>query len=69
MALPFGEILEAAEQLTLEEKEALADVLNKRIIAQRRKELVQDIADANQEFDAGRAQVVAPDDLMKEITS
>ena len=69
MALPFGEILEAADQLTLEEKEALVDVLNHRIVAQRRRELSLDVAEANREFDAGRVQVVTPDDLMKEITS
>ena len=67
--MPFGEVLEAADQLSLGEKEALIDVLNRRIIEARRDELVQDIEEANREFQEGRASPTTPDDLMKEITS
>ena len=67
--MPFGEVLEAVDQLSLGEKEALIDVLNRRIIEARRDELAQDIKEANREFREGRASPTTPDDLMKEITS
>lgn len=65
--MPFGEVLEAVDQLSLGEKEALIDVLNRRIIEARRDELVQDIEEANREFREGKALPTTPDDLMKEI--
>lgn len=67
--MPFGEILEAADSLSLQEKETLIEVLNKRIIEERRLELAQDIEEANKEFQAGQTQVTTVDDLMKEISS
>ncbi len=65
----FGEVLEAADQLSLGEKEALIEVLNRRIIEARRDELAQDIEEANREFQEGKALPITPDDLMKEITA
>lgn len=65
----FGEVLEAVDQLSLGEKEALIDVLNRRIIEARRDELARDIEEANREFQEGRASPTTPDDLMQEITS
>ena len=65
----FGEVLEAADQLSLGEKEALIEVLNRRIIEARRDELARDIEEANREFQEGKALPITPDDLMKEITS
>ena len=67
--LPFGEVLEAADQLSLGEKEELINVLNRRIIEARQDELVQDIEKANREFREGKALPTTPDDLMKEITA
>ena len=67
--LPFGEVLEAADQLSLGEKEALIEVLNRRIIEARQDELVQDIEKANREFREGKVLPTTPDDLMKEITA
>jgi hypothetical protein len=65
--MPFGEVLEAVDQLSLGEKEALIDVLNRRIIEARRDELAQDIKEANREFREGKALPTTPDDLMNEI--
>ena len=67
-AISFGEILEAADQLSLEDQETLADVLNRRIIEQRRNDIVRDIQQAQQEFQDGTCKPVTPSDLMKEIT-
>jgi len=67
--LPFGEVLEAADQLTLDEKEALINVLNRRVIEERRTELARDIHEADQEFADEKTEVVTPDNLMNELLS
>ena len=51
----FGDVLEAADQLSLEEQETLIDILHRRMIERRRAELAQDIAEARREFEAGEA--------------
>jgi len=66
--MPFGEILEAVDQLSLEEQETLADVLRRRIIDQRRDEIVDDIQQTQKEFQDGHCKPTTPSDLMKEIT-
>lgn len=65
----FGEILEAADHLTLEEQENLLSILNKRLIARRRAELAQNIREAYEEFKSGGSRAVTPDELIAEITS
>ena len=42
-ALPFGEVLEGIETLSLEDQEILKEILHRRIIERRREELVQDV--------------------------
>ena len=49
-AATFGEILEAADKLTLEEQEALMDVLNRRMIEHRREELAKSIQEARKDY-------------------
>jgi hypothetical protein len=66
---PFAEVLEAAAKLTLPEQEELVDILRRRMIEQRREELVQDIHDAEREFQAGGCRPVSPSELIKEVLS
>ena len=65
--ISFGEILEAADQLTLEEQESLIDILHRRMIERRRAELAKDIEDARREFEEGRCQPATPSEIMEEI--
>jgi len=65
----FGEILEAADCLTLEEQEILLEILHHRMIERRRSELAKDIQESHNEFQNNRCIPVSPDDLMKEILS
>jgi U3 small nucleolar ribonucleoprotein component len=67
--LSFGEVLDTVEQLSLEDQEALADIIRRRIIERRRAELAKDIREAQEEFEAGNARPVTPDELMAEILS
>ena len=67
--LSFGEVLETVEQLSLEDQEALIDIIRRRIIEQRRAELAKEIQEAQREFKAGHTRPVTPDELMREILS
>lgn len=63
----FQDILEAADRLSLEDKEALIDVLQRRLVDQRREEIAREIDAARREFQSGQCQSMTPDELMKEI--
>jgi len=67
--LSFGEVLDTVEQLSLEDQEALTDIIRRRIIERRRAELAKDIQEAQEEFKAGNARPVTSDELMAEILS
>ena len=67
--ISFGEVLEAADKLTLEEQESLIDILHRRMIERRRAELKQDIENARKEFHEGHCKPATPNEIMKEISS
>ena len=68
-ALAFGEVLEAVEVLSLGEQETLVEMVQRRIIEQRREELAEEIQKAQKEFQSGHCRPVTPDELMTEILS
>jgi hypothetical protein len=53
----FAEVLDAADQLSLEEQETLVDVLNRRLVEHRRDQLAEEIQQARREFAAGQCKV------------
>ncbi|RJR42601.1 MAG: hypothetical protein C4567_07005 [Deltaproteobacteria bacterium] len=63
----FQDILEAADRLSLEDKEALIDVLQRRLVDQRREEIAREIEAARREFQSGQCRPMTPDQVMKEI--
>ncbi len=65
----FSDVLEAAESLTIEERETLVDILHRRMIEQRRAEVVKEVEDARREFQAGECKPATPEQLIREITS
>jgi len=65
----FGEVLEAADKLSLDEQEAILDILRRRMIEQRRKELAVEIRETQREFKAGLCRETTPDEIVKEILS
>jgi len=67
--MPFAEVLDAADRLSLEEQETLIDILHRRMIEYRRKELAKEIHNAQQEFQEGHCQPTTPNEIMKEILS
>ena len=67
--MPFSEALEAADQSSPEGQEAQLEILHRRIIERRRKELAKDIDQAQREFQAGQCQPRTSEELMNEIIS
>lgn len=65
----FSDVLEAAESLTFEERKTLVDILHRRIIEQRRAELVKEVEDARREFQASECRPATPEQLIREMTS
>ena len=65
----FGEILEAAGRLPVEDQETLVAILKSRLREHRRAEIAKDIKDARKEFEGGKCRPVTPGDLMREILS
>lgn len=65
----FSEILEAAEQLSIEDREDLIRILQNRLREQKRADVVKDVRETQQEFERGECQPVTPEQLMKEILS
>lgn len=65
----FGEVLDAADRLSSEEKETLIDILRRRLIEHARTQLARDAKEAEKEFKEGKCQPATPSDLMQEILS
>ena len=63
----FGQVLEWADALSLEEQESLVGVLQRRLREQHRAELVKAVKEARKEFKAGRCRPASPDDIIKKI--
>ncbi len=65
----FEEVLEAADRLSLEEQETIIDILNRRVIEQRRKVLIKEVQEARKEFQAGNCRQATSEEILKEILS
>lgn len=63
----FAEILDATEQLPLEDQENLIHILKNRLRDQKRTELVKDIQEAQQEYAQGQCQPATPQQILEEI--
>ncbi len=63
----LGQVLEAANQLPLEEQEDLIDILRKKIREVHRANIIRDIWETQQEFSQGKCPVLTPEELIKEI--
>jgi len=66
--MTFDQIVGLADGLSLPQKESLLEIISKRLMEQRRKDLKKDIREANREFRAGKCHAIAPAELMQEIT-
>jgi len=65
--LTFAEVLEAADKLSLDDQEALTEVLQKRVAERRRQVLTPRAREAQQEYQTGGCRSVSPGELVSEI--
>ena len=65
--LSFGEVLEAADHLTLDEQVELIAILHRRLAQAARQRLAAEVMEARQQFAEGRCVPATPDELMREI--
>ena len=63
---PFGNALEAVDQLPVEQQEELIDIVKNRLRERRRDEVLANIREAEAELAAGKAKVMTVDEIMRE---
>ena len=68
-AMPFGEVLDAIDKLSIEDQETLVDIVHRRLAERERKRIAGDIREARHEFDQGRSHPNTVDEIMDEILS
>lgn len=66
-SLPFGDILEAAGQLSFEDQQELVTILRRRLIQAGRQRIAAEVREANQELSASMLRPSVPEELMHEI--
>ena len=59
----FGQVLEEADALSLEEQESLISILQRRLREQRRAELVKAVKEARAEFKSCKCRPASPSSL------
>lgn len=63
----FNQVLEMAEFLSASEQDFLIEILQKRLVEKRRKEIAASIAEARAEYKTGKTQKVTVDELMADL--
>lgn len=61
----FQEIIDTIEELSIEEQELLLEIINKRLIEQKRSRLLAEIAEAREAYRKGEVRRGTVADLMK----
>lgn len=60
----FQEIIEAVEMFPLDDREILLDILKNRLREQRRLQLLQEVAEAKQDYAEGKVKFGTVDDFL-----
>jgi len=63
----FQELIESVEALPLDDREILMDIINRRIIEQKREELVADMEESLQAYRKGEIRIGTVDDLLRDL--
>ena len=63
----FQQAIDVIEALSLEDQEILIDLIQKRIKEQKRKQLLQDIAEVETEYAEGKVKFGTVDDFLAEL--
>ena len=65
----FADVLEAVDQLSIEEQMALVEIVRRRATERGRKRVADEAREAQREFGSGQCRTVTLDELMDEIRS
>ena len=65
----FAEVLDAVDELPLEEQAELIEVVRRRLIEHRRDELAEEVHEARRDFQAGRCLPATPAEILRDILS
>ena len=65
----FQELIESVEALPLDDQQILMDIINKRIIEQRRDELVADMKESLEAYRKGEVRIGTVDDLLRDMNN
>lgn len=64
----FDQVLDSVEKLSVEDQEALIDLVQRRLVERRRAEIATNIVKAQEEYQSGRVMRGTVDELMAELT-
>ncbi|MBC7900765.1 MAG: hypothetical protein H7070_12020 [Saprospiraceae bacterium] len=65
----FADVLEAVDELPIDEKEMLVDILQHRMIEDRREALRVEIENSRREFAEGLCKPSTPEEILREVLS
>jgi hypothetical protein len=65
--MTFSDIVDAADDLSVDEQETLVGILRRRIAKRNRDALVRDVAEARGEFQTGQARASSVGNIMDEV--
>lgn len=69
MQSKFADVLEAVDELPIDEKEMLVDILQNRMIEDRREVLKAEIEESRREFEKGLCKSSTAEEIMREALS
>ena len=69
MQTKFADVLDAAEELPIEDREELIRILQNRLVEYRRNQLLKEIETAELEFEQGLCKPMSADEIMQEVLS
>ena len=67
--LAFGDVLDAADQLSAEDQQELIAILQRRLADARRQQILADIQESRLEYEAGLCKPMTPDQIIREALS
>ena len=68
-SIPFGEVLEAVDSLSLDEQQVLLDIISHRMVELSRKRMALEIQESRKEFVEGLCRPATTQQVMDEIES
>jgi hypothetical protein len=69
LSTPFADVVDAVDRLTSDEQRTLVAIVQRRLSAERRKQIVADVTSAREECQVGKCSPASTEDVMREILS